>query len=60
VAVSNVDAEKITEDLRFKSLDEARAYVARLPGLAGPAQVEISPAWAPRAMRIDVDVRGQD
>jgi hypothetical protein len=58
VAVSAVDADKIKTDLRFKSLAEAQRYVASLRGFAQPPKVEISPAWAPRALRVDVDVQG--
>jgi hypothetical protein len=40
------------------SPQDARTYLGRLSGLAEPPSVEVTPSWAPRAFRIDVNVRG--
>jgi len=53
-----IDRASITSALRGTSPQEARAYLGRLSGLAEPPIVDIAPAWAPRAFRIDVSVRG--
>jgi baseplate J-like protein len=54
----DVDAQKITQALRGSSLKDAYAYLERLSGLAEPPVVELTPSWAPRAFRVDVNVRG--
>jgi hypothetical protein len=58
VLESAIDARSITDALRGSSLPEARAYLARLSGLAEPPTINIEPAWAPRAYRVDISVRG--
>jgi hypothetical protein len=58
VLQSAVDAEGIKRALIGSSPQDARNYLARLSGLAEPASVDVSPSWAPRAFRIDVNVRG--
>lgn len=58
VLQSTVDAEAIKRALMGSSPQDARNYLARLSGLAEPPSVEVTPAWAPRAFRIDVNVRG--
>jgi hypothetical protein len=58
VLQSAVDADGIRRALTGSSVQDARAYLARLSGLAEPPSVELTPAWAPRAFRIDVNVRG--
>lgn len=55
---SAVDAEGIRRALLGYSVQDARAYLQRLSGLAEPPTVDIVPNWAPRAFRIDVRVRG--
>jgi hypothetical protein len=55
---SSVDADGIRRALLGYSAQDARAYLQRLSGLAEPASVDMTPAWAPRAFRIDVSVRG--
>jgi hypothetical protein len=58
VLQSSVDAEGIRRALLGYSAQDARAYLQRLSGLAEPPTVDVIPAWAPRAFRIDVNVRG--
>jgi baseplate J-like protein len=53
-----VDADGIKRALTGSSLQDARAYLSRLSGLAEPPNVVLTPAWAPRAFRIDVNVQG--
>jgi baseplate J-like protein len=55
---SAVDADGIKRALLGFSAQDARAYLQRLSGLAEPPSVEMTPSWAPRAFRIDVNVRG--
>src|ERR1051326_5663704 len=55
---SSVDADGITRALTGSSVQDARAYLTRLNGLAEAPSVVINPAWAPRAFRIDVNVQG--
>jgi hypothetical protein len=55
---SSVDAEGIRRALLGYSAQDARAYLQRLSGLAEPPTVDMTPSWAPRAFRIDVNVRG--
>lgn len=53
-----LNPQLIGEALRGSTVQDARAYLGRLTGLAEPPVVELSPSWAPRAFRIDVNVRG--
>jgi hypothetical protein len=55
---SAVDADGIKRALTGTSLQDARAYLTRLSGLAEAPNVIITPTWAPRAFRIDVNVQG--
>jgi hypothetical protein len=55
---SAVDAEAIRRALTGSSTQDAKTYLTRLTGLAEPPTVVMSPAWAPRAFRIDVNVQG--
>jgi hypothetical protein len=55
---SDINGQRISEALRGSTAQDARSYLGRLGGLAEPPLVELSPAWAPRAFRIDVSVRG--
>jgi hypothetical protein len=55
---SSVDADGIKRALTGSSVQDARAYLTRLSGLAEAPSVVITPAWAPRAFRIDVNVQG--
>jgi hypothetical protein len=55
---SAVDADGIRRALLGYSAQDARTYLQRLSGLAEPPSVDITPSWAPRAFRIDVNVRG--
>jgi hypothetical protein len=54
----SVDAEGIKRALTGSSAQDARTYLSRLSGLAEPPSVDVVPSWAPRAFRIDVNVRG--
>jgi hypothetical protein len=54
----SVDADGIRQALTGSSAQDARTYLARLSGLAEPPSVDVVPPWAPRAFRIDVNVRG--
>jgi hypothetical protein len=55
---SSVDADGIKRALTGTSVQDARAYLTRLSGLAEAPNVVITPTWAPRAFRIDVNVQG--
>jgi hypothetical protein len=55
---SAVDADGIKRALLGYSAQDARTYLQRLSGLAEPPTVDVVPTWAPRAFRIDVNVRG--
>jgi hypothetical protein len=55
---SAVDADGIKRALTGSSAQDARTYLERLSGLAAPPNVELTPPWAPRAFRIDVNVQG--
>jgi len=55
---SSVDADGVKRALTGSSVQDARAYLTRLSGLAEAPSVVITPAWAPRAFRIDVNVQG--
>ena len=54
--VRQVNAEELTEQLRWKSPAEARAILARTDGLSGAPRIDLSPDWAPRAYRVEVAV----
>ncbi len=58
VLQSAVDAASIKNALTGTSAQDARAYLARLSGLAEAPSVELVPSWAPRAFRVDVEVQG--
>jgi hypothetical protein len=58
VMQSNVDADGVKRALLGSSAQDARTYLSRLSGLAEPPTVDVTPSWAPRAFRIDVNVRG--
>jgi hypothetical protein len=58
VLQSSFDAEGIKRALTGSSAQDARAYLGRLSGLAEPPSVDLNPSWAPRAFRVDVNVRG--
>lgn len=51
-----LDPDVIQGQLRGKSYDEAVEALRSVQGLAGPARVEVTPVWAPRAYRVDVAV----
>jgi hypothetical protein len=55
---SSVDADAIKRALTGLSAQDARTYLTRLSGLAEPPSVVMTPSWAPRAFRIDVNVQG--
>ena len=55
---STVDADGIKRALMGSSVQDARAYLTRLSGLAEAPNVVMTPTWAPRAFRIDVNVQG--
>jgi hypothetical protein len=55
---SSVDADGIKRALTGSSAQDARTYLERLSGLAAPPSVDMIPAWAPRAFRVDVNVQG--
>jgi Baseplate J-like protein len=55
---SDINGQRISEALRGSTAQDARSYLARLGGLAEPPIVDLSPSWAPRAFRVDVNVRG--
>ncbi|TMF01581.1 MAG: hypothetical protein E6I52_10960 [Chloroflexi bacterium] len=58
VLESAIDADGIRRALTGSTLQDARSYLARLSGLAEPPSVVLTPTWAPRAFRIDVNVQG--
>jgi hypothetical protein len=55
---SAVDADGIKRALTGSSLQDARTYLTRLSGLSEAPNVIMTPTWAPRAFRIDVNVQG--
>lgn len=55
---SAVDADGIKRALTGSSVQDARTYLTRVSGLAEAPNVVITPPWAPRAFRIDVNVQG--
>jgi hypothetical protein len=55
---STVDADGVKRALTGSSLQDARTYLTGLSGLAEVPNVVITPTWAPRAFRIDVNVQG--
>ncbi len=55
---SSVDADGIKRALTGSSAQDARTYLTRLSGLAEAPNVVMTPTWAPRAFRIDVNVQG--
>jgi hypothetical protein len=55
---SAVDPDSVKRALTGSSLQDARSYLTRLSGLAEAPNVVMSPPWAPRAFRIDVNVQG--
>jgi hypothetical protein len=55
---SAVDPDSVKRALTGSSLQDARAYLTRISGLAEAPNVVITPTWAPRAFRIDVNVQG--
>jgi hypothetical protein len=52
----SLDTAALAEQLRGQPADAIRARVASLPGLRQKPQVEMWPAWAPTALRVDVVV----
>jgi hypothetical protein len=58
VLESAIDTKGLGDALRGSTPADARAYLARLSGLAEAPAVDMTPSWAPRAFRIDVVVRG--
>ena len=58
VLQSAIDTDSIKRALTGSSPQDARAYLSRLSGLAEPASIDVTPSWAPRAYRVDVNVRG--
>jgi hypothetical protein len=56
MVIYSVDTDPVVSGLRGKTADEARAFLGSQPGLAGAPRIEISPSWAPRAYRIELDV----
>jgi hypothetical protein len=55
---STVDADGIKRALTGTSAQDARTYLSRLSGLAEAPSIDMVPTWAPRAFRVDVNVRG--
>jgi hypothetical protein len=55
---SAVDADGIKRALTGSSAQDARTYLTRLSGLAEAPNVVMTPPWAPRAFRVDVNVQG--
>jgi hypothetical protein len=51
-----LDTAALAEQLRGQSVDAIRERLASLPGLRGKPRVEMWPAWAPAALRVDVVV----
>jgi len=56
LVVRSLDSGQIEDRLRGKSSAEARSLLEGLNTLAGSPRVEINPAWAPRAYRVEVTV----
>jgi hypothetical protein len=56
MVIYTVDTDPVVAGLRGKTADEARAFLGGQPGLGGAPLIEINPAWAPRAYRIELAV----
>lgn len=56
VIVRTLDTDSLEAQLRGKSLEEARAILSRVQGLAVAPRVELSPNWSTRAFRVNVVV----
>lgn len=54
---SSLDAARIADMVRGSTVGEARSVLAEIPGQARPPQVEMWPAWADRAWRVEVDIQ---
>lgn len=55
VLVKALDTSTLAQQLRGRTPSEVAIYLQTAPDLAGAtSQVELSPAWAPRAFRVDV------
>jgi len=54
--VRQINADELTEQLRWKSPAEVRAILARTDGLSGAPRIDLTPDWAPRAYRVEVSV----
>jgi hypothetical protein len=54
--VRHVDVERVAEAVRWQTVPDARAALARIDGIAGSPRIEVSPDWAPRAYRVEVSV----
>jgi hypothetical protein len=55
---SSVDADGIRRALMGTSAQDAKVFLSAMGGLAEPPTVVVTPAWAPRAFRINVNVQG--
>jgi hypothetical protein len=56
LVVHTLSPEEITSRLRGKSGSEARTILQNVAGLSGQPRIDVTPAWAPRAFRIEVAV----
>jgi len=54
--VKQVNSDTVAEAIRWKTSSEARSALAQVEGVAGNPRIELSPAWAPRAYRVEVSI----
>ncbi len=54
--IKQINVDDLTERLRWTSMAEARSVLGTVDGVAGAPRIELSPAWAPRAYRVEVAV----
>ncbi|MCL5959113.1 MAG: baseplate J/gp47 family protein [Chloroflexi bacterium] len=57
-AVARINENVVRENVRWKTADEARAYLVQSLNLAKEPKIDIKPDWAKRALRVDVIIEG--
>lgn len=58
VAVARISEDLVRENVRWKTVDEARSYLTQSLSLAKEPGIEMKPNWAARALRINVVIEG--
>ncbi len=57
-AISRINEDLVRENVRWKTVAEARAYLVQSLNLAKEPNIQIVPDWAGRALRVDVVIDG--